>query len=413
MNSSHNILIGVSGSIAAYRAADLVSILGKRGHQTQCLLTASAREFVSPLVLETLSGRPALSNQFGQEVSGTEHIRLARWAEAFVIAPATADLIARLALGLADDLVTTVAMATEAPLVIAPAMNVVMWNKPVVQEHLQTLRNRGAYVIQPAAGLLACGEEGQGRLAVPEDIADEVEAILTDVDLMGMKLLITAGPTTSPIDAVRYLTNHSTGKMGIALAMEAVVRGAEVVCVCGRDKGFELPKLPVHAKGKLKLHIVDSASEMAEASLAALPDVDGVIASAAVLDYEVAESSPDKLRRSTEEICLRLKPSVDVLAALKQAAKPGQWFCGFAAETGDLLEAGTRKLNEKGLDFLFANQVGKTGESLETGFASPTNAGLLLSANGERIEFPLMPKRELAGKILTTINELLAANEHR
>ena len=225
-----NILIAVTGSISAYKIADVVSELGKRGHQVQCILSESAAQFVTPLVLETLSGRPVKSALFGADVSGTEHIDLARWADVFVVAPATANVLAKLALGLADDLLTTVALATRAPMLIAPAMNTVMWEHPATQQNLTTLVSRGAAVIDPAAGTLACGEVGVGKLAPVLTIVEAIEVALVVPagDLSGTKVLITAGPTTSAIDAVRYITNHSTGRMGAAMAEEALRRGAEV-----------------------------------------------------------------------------------------------------------------------------------------------------------------------------------------
>jgi phosphopantothenoylcysteine decarboxylase/phosphopantothenate--cysteine ligase len=242
-----NILIGISGSIAAYKMADVVSQLKKQGHQVQCILTESATQFVTPLVLETLSGNPVRSAIFGADISGTEHIDLARWADIFVIAPASANTIAKLSLGLADDLLTTVALATEAPLLIAPAMNTVMWNKPVTQGHLRALADGGARFVDPAAGVLACGEVGVGKLASVESIVLAINAYLSEVqtqDLSGLHVLITSGPTTTPIDAVRYITNHSTGRMGAAMAEAALARGAQVSMVLGVDKGVVRPIAP-------------------------------------------------------------------------------------------------------------------------------------------------------------------------
>ncbi|MBE7732933.1 bifunctional phosphopantothenoylcysteine decarboxylase/phosphopantothenate--cysteine ligase CoaBC [Devosia faecipullorum] len=396
-----NIVIAVSGSISAYKIADVVSELGKAGHQVQCLLTRSAREFVSPLVLETLSGRKALSEIFGPDISGTEHIDLARWAELIVFAPASANMLARLALGLADDLPSTVALASEAPLLIAPAMNTVMWEKPIVQQHLAALVARGAEVIDPASGLLACGEVGMGRLAPVADIVAAIERALRPVaapDLEGKRILITAGPTTTPIDAVRYITNHSTGRMGAAMAEEALRRGAVVDYVLGIDKGVVRPVAPRGAEGRLHLIEVRSAEEMAAAALEKLPLTQGVIASAAVMDYAVAAPSARKLKRGAEAIALDLVPSVDVLGALRRAAKD-QWFLGFAAETDHVEAHGRGKLEAKGLDFLFANQVARLGETGATGFAVSTNAGVLLGKDGLRQELGLGSKTEIARQI--------------
>jgi phosphopantothenoylcysteine decarboxylase/phosphopantothenate--cysteine ligase len=395
-----NILIAISGSISAYKIADVVSELSKAGHEVQCLLTRSAKEFVSPLVLETLSGRKALSDVFGPDVSGTEHIDLARWADLLVFAPASANMLARLALGLADDLPSTVALASEAPLLIAPAMNTAMWEKPVVQQHLAVLVERGASVINPASGLLACGEVGMGKLAPVAEIVAVIErAVLPGVlDLVDERILITAGPTTTAIDAVRYITNHSTGRMGAAMAEEALRRGAVVDYVLGVDKGVVRPVAPRGAEGRLNLVEVRTAEDMAKAALQLLPDATGVVASAAVMDYSVASPSASKLKRASDPIALDLVPSMDVLGTLRKAAKD-QWFMGFAAETDNVEAHGKGKLVAKGLDYLFANAVARLGESGTTGFAVSTNAGVLLGKDGSRYELALGPKSGIARQI--------------
>ncbi len=395
-----NILIAVTGSISAYKIADVVSALTKQGHQVQCILSASAQQFITPLVLETLSGRPVKSDLFGADISGTEHIDLARWADVFVVAPATANVLAKLALGLADDLLTTVALATKAPMLIAPAMNTVMWEHPATQAHLQTLQQRGVGVIDPAAGTLACGEVGIGKLAPIPAIVAAIEAALVQpaTDLAGTTVLITAGPTTSPIDAVRYITNHSTGRMGAAMAEEALRRGASVRYVLGMDKGVVRPVPPRNSAGRLTLVEVQTAEEMAQAALGFLPQVNGVIATAAVLDYRVAAPSANKLKRANEAVALDMVPSVDVLGALKDAAT-SQWFLGFAAETDNVEANGRKKLEGKKLDFLFANPVARSGETSATGFSVPTNGGTLFRAGGEALALPVMNKTELAKRL--------------
>jgi phosphopantothenoylcysteine decarboxylase/phosphopantothenate--cysteine ligase len=396
-----NILIAVSGSISAYKAADIVSELGKAGHQVQCILTSSAKEFVSPLVLETLSGRKARVEQFGPDVSGTEHIDFARWADLMVFAPASANMLARLALGLADDLPSTVALATEAPMLIAPAMNTVMWEKPIVQQHLATLVERGASIVEPASGLLACGEVGMGKLAPVATIVAAIETALRPggvLDLQNERILITAGPTTTAIDAVRYITNHSTGRMGAAMAEEALRRGAAVDYVLGMDKGVVRPVPPRGSEGRFHLVEVRTAEEMAAAALERLPQATGVVATAAVMDYSVASPSASKLKRASDAIALDLVPSTDVLGTLRKAATK-QWFLGFAAETDNVEEHGAGKLKAKGLDFLFANEVSKLGTKGATGFAVGTNAGVLLSAKGERHVLTLGEKTQIARQI--------------
>jgi phosphopantothenoylcysteine decarboxylase/phosphopantothenate--cysteine ligase len=395
-----NILIAVTGSISAYKIADVVSALTKQGHQVQCILSASAQQFITPLVLETLSGRPVKSDLFGADISGTEHIDLARWADVFVVAPATANVLAKLALGLADDLLTTVALATKAPMLIAPAMNTVMWEHPATQAHLQTLQQRGVGVIDPAAGTLACGEVGIGKLAPIPAIVAAIEAALVQpaTDLAGTTVLITAGPTTSPIDAVRYITNHSTGRMGAAMAEEALRRGASVRYVLGVDKGVVRPVPPRDSASRLTLVEVQTAEEMAQAALGFLPEANGVIATAAVLDYRVAAPSANKLKRASEAVALDMVPSVDVLGALKDAAT-SQWFLGFAAETDNVEANGRKKLEGKKLDFLFANPVARSGETSATGFSVPTNGGTLFRAGGEALALPVMNKTELAKRL--------------
>ncbi|HEV7718236.1 MAG TPA: bifunctional phosphopantothenoylcysteine decarboxylase/phosphopantothenate--cysteine ligase CoaBC [Arsenicitalea sp.] len=400
-STGSNILIGISGSIAAYKTADVVSELTKQGHSVQCILTDSAAEFVSPLVLETLSGNPVRSALFGAEISGTEHITLARWADLMVIAPATANTLAKLSLGLADDLLSTVVLATDAPLLIAPAMNTVMWDKPVVQGHVETLRSRGARFIDPASGTLACGEIGKGKLASVAQIVEAIADALIEAvpqDLAGRRVLITAGPTTTPIDAVRYITNHSTGRMGAALAEEALRRGAEVRYVLGIDKGVERPIPPKGTAGRLKLTEVRTAEEMAEAALRELPFVDGVIATAAVMDYRVETPAAGKLKRATDALSLALVPSIDVLGTLREHATT-QWFLGFAAETDDVEANALSKLKSKNLDFLFANQVARQGETLPTGFSVNTNGGTLFRKEQPPIEIAVQSKASLAKEI--------------
>lgn len=411
-----NILIGITGSIAAYKMADVVSQLTKQGHRVRCILTESATQFVTPLVLETLSSNPVRSAIFGADISGTEHIDLARWADLFVVAPASANTLAKLALGLADDLLTTVALATEAPLLIAPAMNTVMWNKPVTQSHLRSLADAGARFVDPASGILACGEVGVGKLASVDSIVQAINAQLSETtkeDLAGVHVLITSGPTTTPIDAVRYITNHSTGRMGAAMAEAALRRGARVSMVLGVDKGVIRPVAPADASSRLSVVEVRTAEEMAAAALKILPEANGVVATAAVMDYRVAEPSAKKLKRANAATTLDLVPSVDVLGSLREAAS-GQWFLGFAAETDDVVENGQLKLDRKGLDFLFANPVARIGETSATGFQVGTNGGTLLARDHAPRDFAVMSKSALAEAIWDVVAETrLASNQSR
>ncbi|MET3924242.1 bifunctional phosphopantothenoylcysteine decarboxylase/phosphopantothenate--cysteine ligase CoaBC [Devosia sp. 2618] len=400
-----NILIGITGSIAAYKMADVVSQLVKQGHHVKCILTHSATQFVTPLVLETLSGNPVRSTIFGEDISGTEHIDLARWADLFVIAPASANTLGKLALGLADDLLSTVVLATDAPLLIAPAMNTVMWNKPVVQEHLHALANAGARFVDPAAGILACGEIGVGKLASVDSIVAAINSQVSEQGsdtLAGLHLLITSGPTTTPIDAVRYITNHSTGQMGAAMAQAALRRGAKVSVVLGIDKGVVRPVAPFGTADRLTVIEVRTAEEMATEALRILPETQGVVATAAVMDYRVANPAAQKLKRASEAVSLDMVPSVDVLGSLRDAAS-GQWFFGFAAETDDVVANGQRKLDGKRLDYLFANPVARHGESSDTGFQVSTNGGTLLRRGAASQAFPVVSKTALAERIWDAI----------
>ena len=410
------ILYCVSGSIAAYKAADVVSALVKDGHEVQCLMTAGAREFVTPLVLETLSRRPVQDQLWGEGISGTEHIRLARWPDLIVFAPATANLIAKLALGLADDLVTTVALASEAPWLVAPAMNTVMWQKDIVQEHCATLAKRGAELIAPqGAGILACGEEGPGKLATVDELLRRIlsyrdraatgvgpQAVAAHAPaqvLRDQTILVTAGPTRSSIDAVRYITNPSTGRMGAAVTEEALRRGARVIHVLGVDKGVVRPIAPAGTEANLTVIEVETAEEMLKAALSALPEANAIAATAAVLDYRVEGSVPNKEKRGTDNRTLKLVPSADVLASLRNAARSDQWFLGFAAETDDIDAYAREKLAKKRLDYLFANPVARQGERLETGFGTSTNAGTLYRATRSPLTLELGTKSEIASRI--------------
>jgi len=416
------ILICVSGSISAYKAADLVSILKKKGHDVRCLMTAGAEKFVTPLVLETLSGHPVRTELFptgsSLEEGGTEHIRIARWADLVVYAPASANLIARLAHGLCDDLVTTVALATRAPSLLVPAMNTAMWEHPATQGNIEQLRARGMNLLDPASGTLACGEEGPGKLPTPETIAGAVENLLAragapaTIGAPAQRLLITAGPTISKLDAVRYLTNPSTGKMGAALAEAALQAGCEVFYVLGVDKGVVTPKILPEHLARFHLTRVETAEEMRDAALGVLPQVDGVIATAAVLDYRVTETYASKRKRTEDQETWTLAPSADVLRTLRDQGTPRQWFCGFAAETDEVEKNGLKKLREKRLNFLFSNAVSRSGDALSTGFGSDQNSGTLHDAAAEdALRFPLSSKRELATQLIREL--LLRSNAQK
>jgi phosphopantothenoylcysteine decarboxylase/phosphopantothenate--cysteine ligase len=407
--AGRRILIGVTGGIAAYKVPELVRLLQMRGFEVRCVLTESAQQFVSPLVLETLSGHRVASRLCGPDVSGTEHIEIARWPDLVLVAPATANTLARAAHGLADDLLSTVLLATRAPVIAAPAMNTAMWEHPSTRENCRLLEQRGMTLIEPAAGVLACGEEGAGKLPDLEVLASACERTLLQTDrrlhasLQGTSWLITAGPTKTFIDPVRYITNPSTGWMGKELAEEGLARGAEIRYVLGIDKGVVAPMPSSRDEAaRLKIEKVHTAAQMLDASLRFLPDVSGVIATAAVMDYEVAATSTTKLKRAAGASQLALTASPDVLAGLRSHPQAeGKRFVGFAAETCDLLENGKKKLESKRLDHLFANPISLRPMEADasTGFGSPTNSGIWLSRGAQPEHWELGSKREIARRI--------------
>lgn len=414
------VLLAVTGGIAAYKAPELVRLFQKSGCEVRCMLTESAREFVSELVLETLTGHRVARRLWGEGSLGTEHIEWARWPDLIVVAPATAQTLARFAHGLADDFVSTVVLATRAPILVAPAMNTAMWENAATRANVSLLRSRDFSFADPEAGTLACGEEGEGRLADLSKIHDRALGLMAARapgrgGWKGRTILITAGPTRTQIDAVRYITNPSTGRMGRSIAEEALRRGAVVHYVLGVDKGVVRPEPSNREEAsRLKLVEVRTASEMLEASLAALPLCQGVIATAAVMDYEVVDAATGKLKRSQEEAVLRLRPAPDVLATLRRQSKPGQWFVGFAAETDAVAENGAGKLAAKSLDFVFANPVARVGETSATGFGGDTNAGYWIRRNptggAPMVEaWPQELKTELASRILDALDESSAS----
>ena len=381
------IVIGVTGGIACYKAVELVRLLVKGGFQVQVIMTRGALEFVTPLTFQTLSGNPVATETFDlTQESQIGHINLADSADAFVIAPATANVIGKIAGGIADDLLTTVLMATQAPVMLAPAMNIHMYENPILQENLRKLRRIGYHILEPAEGYLACGYEGKGRLPEPEKIAAEVERLLGTKDLAGERLLITAGPNREPLDPVRYLSNRSSGKMGYALASAALRRGAEVALVSG-PTGLTAP-------AGARLIPVTTAAEMRDAVLREYGQCTAVIMAAAVSDYRVASVSEKKIKRGTGPLELRLEPNPDILKELG-AKKNGKWLVGFAAETEDLAANAQKKLREKKLDMVIANNVVEAG----SGFDGDTNIATIVDRAGAVRSLPLMSKDELADRI--------------
>jgi phosphopantothenoylcysteine decarboxylase/phosphopantothenate--cysteine ligase len=384
---TQGIVLGVSGGIACYKAAELVRLLVREGFSVQVVMTREAMNFVTPLTFQTLSGRPVATEIFSlTQESEIGHINLADQADVLVIAPATANIIGKIASGIADDLLTTVVMATQAPVLIAPSMNVHMLENPILQENIRKLKRLGYNFMEPAEGYLACGYEGKGRLPEPAEIAEEIRRLLKKKDLSGERLLITAGPSHEPIDPVRYLTNRSSGKMGYALARAGLSRGAEVTLVSGPTS------LPPPARARLVR--VRTAAEMRAAVMAEFPRSTAVIMAAAVADYSPEKFAPRKVKKGAGPIRLDLIPNPDILKELG-ATKDEQILIGFAAETDDLIANAKKKLHEKNLDFIVANDVTLAG----SGFEEDTNVATIVDRKGNVQPLPLMTKEELADRI--------------
>jgi phosphopantothenoylcysteine decarboxylase/phosphopantothenate--cysteine ligase len=378
------VVLGVSGGIACYKAVELVRLLVKAGCRVHVIMTRGAMEFVTPLTFQTLSGNPVATETFNlTQESEIGHINLADRADLFVIAPATANIIGKIAAGIADDLLTTVIMATQAPVLIAPAMNIHMFENPILQENLRKLRRVGYHVMEPAEGYLACGYEGKGRLPDPEKIGEEIQRLLHKKDLAGERLLITAGPSREALDPVRYISNRSSGKMGYALARAALRRGAEVVLVSG-PTALEPPA------GVRTIPVI-TAAEMRDAVLKEFAGCTAVIMAAAVADYRPVVSADKKIKRGKGPIELRLEPNPDIIKDLGQS-KNGKMLVGFAAETEGLTINAAKKLREKNLDMIVANNVAEEGG----GFDGDTNIATILDRTGAARSLPLMSKDELA-----------------
>ena len=396
MNTAHEVVLGVTGGIAAYKSAAIVSRLRKSGIQVHVIMTENATRFVAPLTFETLSNHPVVTDTFARpETWEVEHIALAKRAEVFVIAPATANIIAKLAHGLADDMLSTTALATKAPLLIAPAMNTGMWTAEATQKNVQLLRDRGVQFIGPEGGFLACGDTGAGRMSEPEAIADAILAMLNKKqDMAGLKVMVTAGGTRERLDPVRYIGNDSSGKMGFAIAEAARERGADVTLVCGNTAAARPAGIPVvQVESTLDLYnaVTDLAGEM-----------DVIIQAAAPADYRVEEISPVKIKKKDgEPMVLRLVENPDVAAAVGKLKKSGQTLVGFAAETNDVTEHAMGKLAKKNLDLIVANDVTRPG----AGFNVDTNIATLITKDGME-ERPLQSKRALAEDILDKVMQL-------
>jgi phosphopantothenoylcysteine decarboxylase/phosphopantothenate--cysteine ligase len=384
------IILGVTGGIAAYKAADLASRLVTRGYTVKVVMTEAATRFVAPLTFQTLTGQPVVVDMFAAPpVWNVAHVAYAEAADVVLIAPATADVIAKLAHGFADDMLTTTVLATQAPVLLAPAMNSNMYLNPAVRENLGLLRARGFYIVEPETGRLACGASGPGRLAPLEAILDAVERVLSgSQDLAGWRVLVTAGPTREALDPVRFLSNRSTGKMGYALASVAARRGADVILISG-PTALETPR-------GVKRVDVTSAEEMCSRVLDYLPEATALVMAAAVADWRPRTFSSEKIKKEGRgSLVLELERTPDILAQVAERKREGQVIVGFAAESSELTRRAREKLVRKRLDFIVANDITRS----DAGFASDRNQVQIIWPDGRVEELPLLTKEEVAAAI--------------
>ncbi|MFB6365087.1 bifunctional phosphopantothenoylcysteine decarboxylase/phosphopantothenate--cysteine ligase CoaBC [Paenibacillus elgii] len=397
MLNGKTVLLGVSGGIAAYKAAAVCSKLAQAGADVRVIMTESATQFVAPLTFQTLSRHDVIVDTFDEkDASVVSHIDLADRADVVVIAPATANVIGKIALGLADDMLSTTLLATTAPILVAPAMNVHMYAHPAVQANMQKLAERGVRFIEPGTGQLACGYVGKGRLAEPEEIVAAIERFFQEKRLLeGKHVLITAGATVERIDPVRYLTNDSSGKMGYAIAEEAKRMGANVTLVTG--------KVSIAAPAGVTVVKVESALEMMEAVLSRLPEQDVIIKAAAVADYRPVEQAEHKIKKNEDEMTMRLVKNPDIAQAVGERKKPSQLLVGFAAETQHLETFAQEKLKKKRCDLLVANDVTMEG----AGFSTDTNVVRIYDSGGLVEALPLMSKGQVAARLLALVADRL------
>lgn len=392
MLKGKTVVLGVSGSIAAYKIASLASSLKKLNADVQVMMTKNATEFITPVTFESLTGNKCLVDTFDRNFEfQVEHVALAKRADIFMLAPATANVIAKVAHGLADDMLTTTFLACRCPKYVSPAMNTQMYENPVTQDNLKICASYGIHVIDPATGYLACGDTGAGKMPEPQVLLDHIiREIAYPKDLAGKKILVTAGPTRESIDPVRYITNHSTGKMGYAIARVAACRGAEVTLVTG----------PTHIEkpGFVKTVEVESAKEMMRAVLLESKGQDAIIKAAAVADYRPAVTSQEKIKKESGEMNIPLERTDDILAYLGQHKREGQFLCGFSMETENVLENSRAKLKKKNLDMVVANSLKQEG----AGFGTDTNVVTLITGDGEEA-LKKMSKEAVADRILSRI----------
>jgi phosphopantothenoylcysteine decarboxylase/phosphopantothenate--cysteine ligase len=392
MKNKKSVVIGISGGIAAYKTCEVVSGLSKLGYTTKVIMTKNAVEFITPLTLETLSKNRVVVDMFAEkETYDVEHISLAKEADVFLVAPATANVIAKLANGIADDMLTATFLASKAIKVICPAMNTNMYEDETTQKNLKNLKDRGCIIVEPDVGLLACGDIGKGRMSSPAEIIREVDKLLTpNPDFRGKRVLITAGATREPVDGVRFISNYSSGKMGVALAEAALARGAEVTLVAAN--------LSVQPPQNIRLLNVATTSDMYDTVMAELESADIIIKAAAPSDYRVKNYSKTKIKAAS--LTLELEKNVDIAAEVGKQ-KGNKKLVVFAAETDELIANAKQKLANKNADMIVANDVTKEG----AGFGTDTNIVTIIKSGGEKISLPIMTKRELSDIILDNILE--------
>lgn len=391
MLEGKHIVLGVTGSIAAYKTASLASMLKKQKADVTVIMTRNAANFINPITFETLTGNKCLTDTFDRNFQySVEHVSLAKKADVFMIAPASANVIAKAAHGIADDMLTTTLLACECPKIIAPAMNTRMYQNPIVQDNMKILERYGMEVITPATGYLACGDTGEGKMPEPELLFEYLIKALKHKDMRGIKVLVSAGPTREKIDPVRYISNHSTGKMGYSIARAAMLRGAEVTLVTGKTD-IKLP-VGVHAIE------IESAADMAQAVKGCANEQDIIIKAAAVADYRPKYTADEKVKKKDGDMNIELERTEDILGFLGAHKREGQFLCGFSMETENMIENSREKLKKKNLDMIVANNLKQQG----AGFGTDTNIVTLLS-DKDTIQLPIMSKEEVADKLLDYI----------
>ena len=389
-----HIVLGVTGSIAAYKIASLASMLVKKQADVTVIMTPNATNFINPITFESLTGNKCLVDTFDRNFQfQVEHVALAKLADVFLVAPASANVIAKAAHGIADDMLTTTLLACQCPKIFAPAMNTRMCENPIVQDNMEKLKGYGMEMITPSNGYLACGDTGAGKMPEPETLFEAIVKALTPKDLAGKKVLVTAGPTQERMDPVRYISNHSTGKMGYAVARAAMLRGADVTLVSGVT-ALQPPE-------GVKVVPVISAADMAQAVKAAASEQDIIVKAAAVADYRPAVTADEKIKKKDGELTLSLERTEDILAWLGANRLEGQILCGFSMETEHLLENSRAKLERKKIDMIVANSLKQAG----AGFGTDTNVVTLLTKQGTE-ELPLLSKEEVADRLLDRLMEL-------